>query len=309
MYDGYFTVTRFKDGLFRFSYFYDDPYDAPVIANSTVEFNLKDSSFAFDGFRYGYIDSEELWITGNNVNLSGCDLNLTTQYSGQTPGRIRGTIQGTSWYRGRDAATLIATGGTGTVSYFPVIDTKCNTGDWSIGTLGDQLNFVYTSDTDYTAGNNVTSKFGIRNDGMPLLDGATPLIEYGTWTPMLQNLSGYNPSYSNNWCAGYYYRIGNMVFISCDISPNITSVDGSIAFIAGLPYTNMGVYAGLSMCEGYNVFNHGQSGWNIIARVEANDSIVRFQSPTGSSALNWIANAGSSSYNPILRFSGWYRIA
>lgn len=268
------------------------------------------SSLLID-FAQKLIDIPELNIRTlyGEIELRNTDIILGTIHSSVSPSKIRGTTQGVSWFRGREAATLIATGGTGTSAYFPVIDTKCNTGDWSMGCLGNNLYFVYTSNTDYTAENNVTSKFGIRNDGMPLLDGATPLIEYGTWTPVLQNLSGYNPSYSNNWCAGYYYRIGNMVFISCDISPNITSVDGSIAFIAGLPYTNMGVCAGLSMCEGYNVFDHGQSDWNIIARVEGGDSIVRFQSPTGSSALNWIANAGSSSYNPILSFSGWYRIA
>lgn len=229
------------------------------------------------------------------------DLNMT--------GKIRGTTQGVSWYLGRDAATLIATGGTGASVYSPVIDTKCNTGDWSMGCLGDSLYFVFTTNANYNAGNNVASKFGIRNDGMPLLDGATPLIEYGTWTPVLQNLSGNNPSVSYNWNAGYYYRIGNMVFISADISPNISDAGGSFAFIAGLPYTAISMYSGLSMCEYYNVFNHGQSDWNIIARIEAGSTIIRFQSPTGSSALSWIANVGVSAYNPILRFSGWYRIA
>lgn len=87
----------------------------------------------------------------------GADLNVS--------GKIRGTTEGVSWYKGRDAATLIATGGTGTSAYFPVIDTKCNTGDWSMGCLGDSLYFVFTTNANYNAENNTTAKLCIDSSG------------------------------------------------------------------------------------------------------------------------------------------------
>lgn len=118
-------------------------------------------------------------IASNAVNIFGTDNNEVASFcldniklnSAQVDvtGRICGTTQGVSWYLGRDYATLIATGGTGTSAYFPVIDTKCHNGDWSIGTLGDYLYFVYTRDTNYSAGTNTTSKITFNPDGHLIL--------------------------------------------------------------------------------------------------------------------------------------------
>lgn len=106
----------------------------------------------------------EIYVNGNrsagsSITLSGNIMTLEADGYISVSGRIRGTTQGVSWYEGRDAATLIATGGAGTSAYFPVIDAKCNTGDWSAGVLGDNFYFIYTKDSDYESGNNVTEKF------------------------------------------------------------------------------------------------------------------------------------------------------
>lgn len=119
---------------------------------SIWQFGIGESSVHFnDGygneFRTG---SSGITLTAPNVSVSG---------------KIRGTTEGVSWYLGRDYATLIATGGTGTSAYFPVIDTKCNTGDWSMGCLGDSLYFVFTTNANYNAENNTTAKLCIDSSG------------------------------------------------------------------------------------------------------------------------------------------------
>lgn len=83
--------------------------------------------------------------------------------------KIRGQATGSSWYRGRDYALLASTNAATASAYFPVVDCKAQTGDWSIGTLGDYLYFVYTRDTNYSAGTNTTSKITFNPDGHLIL--------------------------------------------------------------------------------------------------------------------------------------------
>lgn len=222
--------------------------------------------------------------------------------------KIRGQSTGVSWYMGRDYALLASTNAATASTYFPVVDCKAQTGDWSMGCLGDSLYFVFTQDSNYSAGNNVVNKLGVRYDGMPLLGGSTPLIEYGTWTPTIYNRSGSNPTVTYKNRSGYYYRIGNMVYVIAYISPVISANSGNYAAVRGLPFTSYGVQQGLGVFEGYNVFNHGNSAYHVTARVMSGTDDVYFYSPTGSASLNWIVNSGETTYNPNLRFSGWYRI-
>lgn len=72
---------------------------------------------------------------------------------------IRGQVLGTMWYMGRDDALIASTKYGSSESYFPLMDAKSQRGDWSAGVLGDNFYFIYTKDSDYEAGNNVTEKF------------------------------------------------------------------------------------------------------------------------------------------------------
>lgn len=228
------------------------------------------------------------------------DLNMT--------GKIRGQSTGVSWYMGRDYALLASTNAATASTYFPVVDCKAQTGDWSMGCLGDSLYFVFTQDSNYSAGNNVVNKLGVRYDGMPLLNGSMPLIEYGTWTPTIYNRSGSNPTVTYKNRSGYYYRIGNMVYVIAYISPVISANSGNYAAVSGLPFASYGIQQGLEVFEGYNVFDHGNSAYHVTARIISGTGDVYFYSPTGAASLNWIVNSGETTYTPNLRFSGWYRI-
>lgn len=116
---------------------------------------------------YIYMNTPYFDLNGN-VDLTG---SLTTdRYASiggnlTVGGKIRGQSSGGSWYRGRNNALLASTSGTGTSEYYPVIDTKCNTGDWSIGTLDDYLCFVYTSDANYSSDTNTVTRVTIDSNG------------------------------------------------------------------------------------------------------------------------------------------------
>lgn len=130
----------------------------------------------------------EIDISSGAVQLVGND--FIGLYSPQVDvsGKISGQAAGGSWRLGRDNALLKSTSGTGTTAYFPVVDAKCNTGDWSIGTLGSDLYFVYTTDSDYGTGTNVTKKVRITSNGM--LDALHGInIPNNTWLT-IQNASG-----------------------------------------------------------------------------------------------------------------------
>ena len=86
--------------------------------------------------------------------------------------KIRGQATGSSLYRGRDYALLASTNAATASAYFPVVDCKAQTGDWSMGCLGDNLSFVYTADTNYSAGNNTTKKITLSSDGGLTAGGA-----------------------------------------------------------------------------------------------------------------------------------------
>lgn len=71
-----------------------------------------------------------------------------------------------------------------------------------------------------------TCQSGTWGDWLPMVDDA------GTWTPVMRNATA---TYTVQ--NGYYHRIGNVVFYSCQIRGNISAVTGSeYAYIDGLPF-------------------------------------------------------------------------
>lgn len=291
--------------------------EAAKIASNFMEYSIENglligdrTTGSFVGYR-AQVLSDAINILDDSGNIVACfkkgdisfdaDIGLT--------GRIRGQSSGGNWDRGRDNALLASTNNDNAEAYYPVVDIKSDVGDWSMGVLNDSLYFVFTQDSDYSAGNNVVNKLGIRYDGMPLLNGSMPLIEYGTWTPTIYNRSGSNPTVTYKNRSGYYYRIGNMVYVIAYISPVISANSGNYAAVSGLPFASYGIQQGLEVFEGYNVFDHGNSAYHVTAHVISGTGDVHFYSPTGAASLNWIVNSGETTYNPNLRFSGWYRIA
>ena len=73
-------------------------------------------------------------------------------------------------------------------------------------------------------------------------------VEEGTWTPEVYadnpdsdgNSVFTKAKYTTNWATGYYKRVGNLVYITCDMCINITSLEGSANYanIFGIPFIN-----------------------------------------------------------------------
>lgn len=66
---------------------------------------------------------------------------------------------GSSWIGGRSAALVRNTTCPANDAFFPITSCKSSTGTWDVGTLGDEYNFSFASDTDFNNDNNVTKRF------------------------------------------------------------------------------------------------------------------------------------------------------
>ena len=72
---------------------------------------------------------------------------------------------GTWWIGGRAAALVRNTTCPKGDSFFPITSCKSSTGTWDVGTIGDEYNFSFASDTDFNNNNNVTKRFTMNQLG------------------------------------------------------------------------------------------------------------------------------------------------
>lgn len=66
---------------------------------------------------------------------------------------------GTWWLGGRYAALVRNTTCTADNAFFPITSCKSSTGTWDVGTLGNEYNFCFASDTDVSNNNNAVKRF------------------------------------------------------------------------------------------------------------------------------------------------------
>lgn len=66
---------------------------------------------------------------------------------------------GTWWIGGRHTALVRNTTCTANDAFFPITSCKSYTGTWDVGTLGNEYNFCFASDTDVSNNNNVVKRF------------------------------------------------------------------------------------------------------------------------------------------------------
>lgn len=66
---------------------------------------------------------------------------------------------GTWWIGGRSAALVRNTTCTANDAFFPITSCKSSTGTWDVGTLGNEYNFCFASDTDVSNNNNAVKRF------------------------------------------------------------------------------------------------------------------------------------------------------
>ena len=74
--------------------------------------------------------------------------------------------EGGTYIQNRDKAPIVSiVSSTDTSSFFPFFSFKTRSGSWSMGHVGENCDLVYSSDSNYSSGTNVTPYFRFRNDG------------------------------------------------------------------------------------------------------------------------------------------------
>lgn len=148
-------------------------------------------------------------------------------------------------------------------------------------------------------------------------------VEEGLWTPMLYTVNtdataAVQPTYTVKRADGIYYRIGDLVYISCDSVFVVTDGGTGWATIKGLPFVSrdsasMAVSeacGGLTYGESFNYVSHGDSSTILLdkgytfASIRSGNGIVSSRFKSGYDA------SGAYYENQLwIKFSGVYRIA
>lgn len=129
-----------------------------------------------------YFDGSNIskwFIIPNSADLAKC-LPLT---GGTMTGQIATNKVGGTWIAGRNNA-LIAVKSTPASNFTPVFSAKTTNGSWQVGAYtNDELYFVYTKDTDVTAGNNNATNWRV-NPNTGVLTGLNIVGNAGSATKL-----------------------------------------------------------------------------------------------------------------------------
>lgn len=105
-----------------------------------------------------YIEYGDIYLKNasevSQVHLDSSGNLYLNDTSGTTKTQLR-VLVGSAWNKGRDNATLVSSKQpSSTGDYYPFLSLKSYINDWTIGTLGNDLYFVDTMDTNYSANRN-----------------------------------------------------------------------------------------------------------------------------------------------------------
>ena len=100
---------------------------------------------------------------------------------------------GVWWIGGRSAALVRNTTCPVGNAFFPITSCKSSTGTWDVGTIGDEYNFSFASDTDFNNHNNVTKRFTMNQLG----DFYVPTTVFSS------NINASNVVYTSSVSANY----------------------------------------------------------------------------------------------------------
>ena len=123
-----------------------------------------------------------------------------------------------------------------------------------------------------------TASAALTNLGLP--------VTYGTWTPKLI-ASGGGMTYTTSYSYAYYYRIGDLVYITLYMKVNVTAAGTNYARIQGLPFTpRSGFYYALARAMfATGSYNNNTDGASAFISTATNT--IHIQSANGTGALKW----------------------
>lgn len=224
--------------------------------------------------------------------LKDCNVNIV-QETGTSTNSIMSQKACTDNFAlmGHNHAISDLTSGTLSVSRGGTGQTTLSSGEILLGNGTSGITSTSTLSISKGGTGSTTASGALNSLGLPK--------ESGNWTPSINATS---VSYSSR--SGYYYRIGNMIYIFCYITMNITNAGSEYAKISGLPFSgNTGLKAGFNLIDSGNLNLIPVSGDTSHARL-ANSwggTNINIYTADGSTAQKW-----STGNNKYLVFSGWY---
>ncbi len=194
-----------------------------------------------------------------------------------------------------DLATAnITTGNTSIVTGGRFISSQVSNDPWLKG-----VNSSNTETSYIKKDGQIYSAFGISLGGT---GAANTLDDYeeGTFTPQVLNGWGVtSPTYSYN--LGYYTKIGDLVYIRCQIVLSGGSINGNQLKIYGFPFTPLAID---SACTGY--FSTASSNAeNAFLQIVGSSTIFAFQYRTNTGLTSFDGTFAGSGFNFIM--SGMYK--
>ena len=156
---------------------------------------------------------------------------------------------------------------------------------------------------------------GATNNNLVAMDAngnikdSTIAFSSGTWTPTIQDDSR-SDSESQTYSVqnGVYRRIGDIVYISADIT--MTSLGslttGQAAVMAGLPFTSAATYTHSITCGQAGGVNLG-SATTVTGTIEPSDDVINLYKWNNSSSVSTL-KTNEITATGILKISGFYLV-
>jgi len=127
--------------------------------------------------------------------------------------------------------------------------------------------------------------------------------EEGTWTPIIRGASTTMSSVTYVTQSGKYVKIGDLVYITFEVSWSAASGGSGDARIGGLPFSAADSFTSIYP---YRFINTGVSGNDFQMRTDSN-TLLAPQTVNGSSGL-FLSNFTSGTFNKTISAAGCYRV-
>jgi hypothetical protein len=252
------------------------------------------------------IDGISNWGVGDWIAFNGAAWQRVE--GGADLNGVNLSVSGTSTLSGLTASTALALNASKEV----VSVTNTGTGNNVLATTPTLVGDVTLSTGNLVIG---TAGKGIDFSADPSAAGMTSELlddyEEGTWTPGYAPASGSFTSVTvvSN---GYYRKIGDLVFFTCDLrttgSSNLGTASG-ILYITGLPFTTAG--QGYGQATGFQEFNLSTAFTNlgVITDGSATQLYLTKNSSNGSIAYVQATEleTGAGNFNNLVSIFGMYR--
>ena len=106
--------------------------------------------------------------------------------------------------------------------------------------------------------------------------------EEGTWTPTITNSTG-----AYNFQIGRYTKIGNLVYVTCNLKTPFTNTGTTLQDIGGLPFVSENVANLFSVGTIFPVSGFNQANSDLAAQISINNTVVALYTVAPATGINY----------------------